>query len=158
MTKTIKRSIVISSIIAALIAITGVIVLVISLSNSKFRLDEEYYGKSEKVSISKDEYEKLISKKKSFVVMTDNNKCIATSNMSGFMSEMPADRQFKYYRLAWPEALESSLHEKVKFAPSIAIIHNGEVVAFLDAESEKDEPAYNGANALQAWFERYISF
>ena len=78
--------------------------------------------------------------------------------MRQWMSEFPENMQFKYYRIMWGEARESSLHNKIKFVPAVALIHNGEVVDYLDADSDEDAPMYNDATALQNWILKYIEF
>ena len=40
-----------------------------------FRLENELYGDSEAIDIKKDDYEKMISEKKSFIVMVDKPDC-----------------------------------------------------------------------------------
>jgi hypothetical protein len=58
----------------------------------------------------------------------------------------------------WDEAKESSLHEKVKYTPSVALIHDGEIVDWLDADAKEDEPLYNDPEALQNWIREFILF
>ena len=50
------------------------------------------------------------------------------------------------------------MHEKVKYVPSVAIIKNGTVVDFLDANSDEDTSKFNSAEALQGWLKDYIIF
>ena len=58
----------------------------------------------------------------------------------------------------WGEAKESSIHDYVKFVPSVAIVRKGEVVDYLDADSDDDTSKYNEAQALQDWIKSYIAF
>ena len=147
------------AIVSALIAvIMGVITIFIALQFRTFRLDDEYYGTNEAIDINKEEYEKLVADKKSFIIMVDKPECFTTANMREWMAEFPADMQFKYYRIMWGEAKDSSLHEKIKFVPAVALIRNGQVVAFLDADSDEDAPMYNDAAALQNWIRKYVEF
>lgn len=129
-----------------------------SVTPKAFRLEEELYGTSEAIDINKDEYEKLINEKKSFVVMVDKPDCYTTADMRKRMAEFPDDMQFKYYRIMWSQAKESSLHEHVKFVPSVAIVRAGKVVDFLDADSDEDTAKYNDAQALQDWIREYVVF
>ena len=136
-----------------------VIVIVNSQSSQQFRLSSEYYGASEMlVGLTKDEYERLLSEKKSFVVMVDKPGCITTPPMRERMANFPANMQFKYYQFMWAEAKESSLHEYVTFVPSVAIIREGRVVAWLRADSDEDVDYFNSAEALQGWVAKYIAF
>ena len=74
------------------------------------------------------------------------------------MKEFPEEMQFKYYRIMWSQAKESSLHESVKFVPSVAIVREGKIVDFLDADSAEDTDKYNDAEALRSWIDEYIKF
>ena len=123
-----------------------------------FRLENELYGDSEAIDIKKDDYEKMISEKKSFIVMVDKPDCYTTADMRERMASFPEDMQFKYYRIMWGEAKESSIHDYVKFVPSVAIVRKGEVVDYLDADSDDDTSKYNEAQALQDWIKSYIAF
>jgi hypothetical protein len=154
-----KHIVIISVSLSLFFAAALVFALIIpSLAGKQFRLDDEYYGESEALFIGKDEYEKLVSDKKSFVIMVDKPGCIKTSEMSVSLSGFPDDMQFKYYHMYWDEAKESSLHEKVKYTPSVALIHDGEIVDWLDADAKEDEPLYNDPEALQNWIREFILF
>ena len=152
--------------IIALIAI-GVFCIVIffggfhilqSMTTKPFKIESSLYGASEAIDIKKDDYESLINEKKSFIIMIDKPDCYTTADMRKRMESFPNNMQFKYYRIMWSQAKGSSLHEKVKYAPSVAIIHNGKIVDFLDADSDEDTPKYNETQALQDWIKGYIVF
>ena len=155
-----RKHIIIASISLSLFFVAAIALALIipSLSGKQFRLDDEYYGESEAIYIEKDKYEQLIRDKKSFVVMVDKPGCVKTSEMRVSLSGFPEDMQFKYYHLYWDDAKETSLHEKVKYTPSVALIRNGEVVDWLDADAKEDEPLYNDPEALQNWIREYIAF
>ena len=139
------------------------IVIVITFSQGKpdmpFRLSDEYYGTSEMLTgLTAEGYEKLLSEKRSFVVMVDKPGCITTPPMRERMANFPDNMQFKYYQFMWSEAKESSLHNYVTFVPSVAIIREGEVVAWLRADSDEDTEYFNSAEALQSWVAKYVAF
>ena len=144
--------------IFCLVVFFGGYFLTKSLVPKGFRLDDDLYGPSEAIDIDKDGYEKLIAEQKSFVIMVDKANCYTTADMRKRMTEFPQDMQFKYYRIMWSDAKESSLHEHVKFVPSVAIVKKGQVVDFLDADSDEDTAKYNEAQALQDWIRSYIIF
>ena len=123
-----------------------------------FRLEDELYAKSEAIDIKKEDYEKLISEKKSFIIMVDKPDCYTTANMRKYMSEFPDDMQFKYYNFMWSQVKESSLHEYISFAPSVAIIKNGKVKAYLRSDVDEDGKYFYDAAALQEWVRKYVSF
>ncbi len=148
-------------ILAALIIAVVIVVIALNLSSNsaQFRLSDEYYGASEMLTgLTKDEYESLIAQKKSFAVMVDKPACVTTTQMREWMANFPDDMQFKYYQFMWSEEKESSLHEYVTFVPSVAIIREGKVMAWLRADSDEDVEYFNSAEALQSWVAKYVTF
>ena len=156
MKKSVK--ITVASIVGAAIICAGGFAAWKILDNQSFRLDDEYYAKSEAIDINKDEYEKLISENKSFVIMVDKPGCITTPKMRENMANFPDDTQFKYYRMMWDEVKESSLHNYVKFTPSVAIIKKGQVKAWLQADRDEDMEYFESGDALKSWIRKYIVF
>jgi hypothetical protein len=136
--------------------LVSVVTIVTFNSGKTFRLDDEYYGASEAIDIDADGYEQLIKDKKSFVIMVDKPQCYTTTNMREWMTNFP--EKFKYYRIMLEELQQSSLHEKVKYVPSLALIRKGEVVDFLDADAEEDVPMYNNADSLREWIKEHVEF
>jgi len=159
MNKKTKR-IIIGTICGLAVFCGGVFAIVFALNSdpSHFRLDDEYYGESEAIDIRKDEYEDLIAKKKTFVVMVDKKGCFTTETMRDNMANSPEDTQFKYYRMMWDEVKESSLHKYVKFTPSVAIVYKGEVKTWLQADRDEDSKYFESTDALKEWLQQYIIF
>ena len=154
-----KTGIIISSVaITSLLAVGGIIFAITLNADKPFRLDDEYYATSEAITITKSDYEQLITNKKTFIVMIDKPGCTTTQAMREYMSNFPADMQFKYYRMMWQEVKNSSLHNFVKFTPSVAIINNGEVKVWLQADRDEDTEYFNSSEALQSWIRKYIEF
>ena len=50
----------------------------------------------------------------------------------------------------------SSLGEKVKYYPSMAIISKGKVLAWLRADSNDDAPAYNNYEDFENWMRKHL--
>ena len=141
-----RTGIIVSTIAVTGLLVTGAIIFVLNNQGPKkpFRLDDEYYAKSEAITIKKDEY--------------DKPGCVMTADMMGFMADFPDDMQFKYYRMLWEDVAQSSLHEYVKFTPSMAVIYEGKVIDWLQADKDEDADYFNNADALQRWIREYIAF
>lgn len=155
-----KTGIIISAIAVTGLLVTGAIILILNNKGPKipFRLDDEYYTSSGSEIIDSAKYEELIANKKSFLVMIDKPGCVITQSMRNNMSNFPSDMQFKYYHMYWDEVTGSSLHEYVKFTPSVAIIHEGKVLDWLQADKDEDTEYFEDAEALQRWIRQYIEF
>lgn len=154
-----KRKIIISVTCLGIAACAVVVTAIIMNGGSQqFKLDNEYYAASESIDIDKEAYEKLVSEKKSFVVLIDKPGCTTTAKMRENMANFPYDTQFKYYRMMWNEVKKSSLHDKVKFTPSVAIVKSGEVYKWLQADKDEDTEYFNSGDALRDWIRKYILF
>ena len=122
------------------------------------KFEADFYGKTEAIDIGKDEYEKMLNERKSFAVLVDSPTCVRSKKIEKMMGEMPEKYQFKYYRMMWSEVKESSLFNYVKFLPSLAVIKDGKVKAWLRADKDEDKAYYNSRSDLQDWLVRNIEF
>lgn len=148
-------------ILAALIIAAVIVVIALNLGQGggKFHLSEEYYGSSEMIAgLTTEQYEDLIAQKKSFVVMVDKPDCVTTVAMRENMAHFPDNMRFSYYQFMWSQMKNSSLHGYVTFVPSVALIREGKVVAWLRADSDEDTEYFNSAEALQRWLAERIEF
>ena len=146
--------------LVGIIIISGSVVLAVSILNAdhKYRLDDEYYGERKELNIDKDEYEKLVSDKKSFIILVDKPGCITTPGMRYNLRDFPEDIQFQYYRIMWDDAKQTSIHDYVKFVPSVAIVYKGEVKIWLQADKDEDTKYFEDADALRDWVRENIEF
>ena len=121
-------------------------------------LSPEYYAATAAIDIDKDQYNQLIKDEQSFVVMVDNPGCTTTARMREFLNDLPAEQQFVYYRIMWQDAKDTTLHQYIKYFPSIAIIDHGRMAYYLRADHDADSNYYNNAPDLYHWLETRIKF
>lgn len=129
-------------------------------NGGKIILDEEYYCgedcSGEFMDITVEEYEKLIEAKKSFIVFIDQSGCTTADRLRGYISDLSLEMKVQAYRMMFQEVKESSLHDFVKYYPSVAIIAKGKVVSFLRADSDEDAEAYNNYEEFKAWMKKSL--
>ena len=123
----------------------------------KFNLESDLYSGSELKELSVDEFEKLVKNKKSFVVIAHMDFCPAETPLTSTAEQLVHDDGFTFYGLKSTEFEGSSLSQSVTYLPSAAIYHNGELVKYLDAESDEDIPYYQSAEGLRNWLSNYIN-
>lgn len=152
-----RRHVIILIVIAVAAGATAALSYIIT-RHSPVQLSAEYYDATAVIDINQEQYDQLIKAEKSFVVMVDNPGCTTTARMREFLSALPEDLQFVYYRIMWSDAKETSLHDYVKYFPSIAIIDHGRMAYYLRADEDADSDYYNSASDLQAWLEQRIKF
>ena len=60
------------------------------------------------------------------------------------------------YRMMFAEVKESSLHDQVKYYPSVVVVDKGRVRVWLRADSDEDAEMYNNYDVFNDWMGRYI--
>ncbi len=129
-------------------------------NEAKVILDEEYYCSEEceerLMDLTASDYEGLVGEKKSFLVFVDQGGCTTADRLRGYMEEYAKNKGFLVYKIIFSEAKNSSLHDYVKYYPSVAMIDKGNVVDFLRADSDEDAILYNNYEAFEEWMEGHL--
>ena len=128
--------------------------------NAKVTLDAEYYCgdecDGEYMELEVEEYEELVQAGKSFVVLVDQGGCKTADRLREFVADYAKGTGMKVYRMMFAEVKESSLHEYVKYYPSVVIVSKGQVIGYLRADSDEDAEMYNDYDAFTKWIKRYL--
>ena len=123
----------------------------------KVILDAEYYNtQSGFTDLTAQEYEALVGAKKSFVVFVDQGGCTTADRLREYVGRYMEEAGVSVYRMMFAEVKESSLHEFVKYYPSVVIVSRGQVVAYLRADSDDDAKVYNNYEDLEGWMKRFL--
>lgn len=125
--------------------------------NHKVKLDAEYYADgAEFMELTAGEYEGLIEAKKSFVVMVDQSGCTTADRLREYVTRYMTETGILVYKMMFEQVKESSLHDQVKYYPSVVVVDKGVVRAYLRADSDEDAEVYNNYNAFREWMEKYL--
>ena len=122
-------------------------------------LDKEYYCTEcdgEFMELSGEKYEELTAKNATFVVFVDQGGCTTADKLRGFVQEWAKVSGVKVYRIMFSDMKETSLHEVVKFYPSVALVAKGRPVAWLRADEDEDADAYNNYDDFAKWIGKYL--
>ena len=122
----------------------------------KFYLDDKYYNNGEFVELTSDEYELLDSK--NYVVFTYNNFCTLKIPCESIFKEFMDKYKIDFISIPFDEFKSTNLYKRVKYAPSVIVVKDGSVVAYLDAESDDDLDKYQDADEFESWLSEYIYF
>ena len=125
--------------------------------DSRVKLDAEYYtDESELMNLTVDGYEGLIEAKKSFVVFVDQTGCTTADRLREYVMGYMDDVGMSGYKMMFGEMKESSLHEFVKYYPSVVIIDKGRVAKWLRADEDEDAEIYNDYDAFKDWMNKNL--
>lgn len=103
--------------------------------------------------LSAGEYANLAAEKESFVIFIDQAGCVVANEMRSMMEQYAEAKKMRFYRMQFAEMRKTELKDVVKFYPSVVIIDEGRPVAWLEADSERDEAAYRDYGALMEWLD-----
>ena len=156
-----KNGGVLALVIALVVVLMGGVLFVGAISgwfdDPKVKLDAEYYADgAEFMELSVGEYEGLVEAKKSFVVMVDQAGCTTADRMCEYVTRYMAETGILVYKMMFEQVKESSLHELVKYYPSVAVVDKGVVRAYLRADSDEDAEVYNNYDAFREWMGKYL--
>ncbi len=113
--------------------------------------DGEFLEGESGAGLTASEYEELIVAKKSFILLVDQGGCTTAERLKGYMRDFAKEAGVKVYRMTFSEVKNSSLHEKVKYYPSVVVVSRGEVIGFLRADSDDDAKMYNDYEEFKGW-------
>lgn len=156
-----KQMGVLGLVIALVVVLMGSLVFVGAsagwFDDPKIVLSEEYYtDEPELRELTADEYKRLIEDKKSFVVFVDQPSCTTADRVRGFMRDYIGEKGIVAYRMMFEDAKKTSLHDYVRYYPSVVFIYNGMVRGYLRADSDEDAAMYNDYGAFLDWAGRYL--
>ena len=128
--------------------------------SNKVVLDAEYYCgddcDGEMAELDGASYEELVQNGGSFVVFVDQGGCTTADRLRGYVENYANNMGVRVYRMMFAEAREASIHDYVKYYPSVVIVSKGRVVGYLRADSDDDADYYNDYEAFREWMGRYL--
>ena len=122
-----------------------------------FDLKDEYYEESKLEEIDKDKLEELIDDKESFGVFVYLPGCSSCAEFKVVLGDFQEKETITFYMIQIKDIHAMGLDKKIKYAPSFLIYKDGELVSYLDAESDKDLKYYQSVDGFKEWLTKYIN-
>jgi len=148
-----KKYIIITICILILIGIFTSLIL-LNRKVNKFYLDDKYYNEGNYIKIDSLEFDKI--KNQSYVLFTYNNFCHLQIPCDQVFLKVMKKYKIDFLSMEYSEYKKTYLHDKVKFAPTIIVVNNGKIVAYLDSEKDSDLNKYQNEEAFDNWISQYI--
>ena len=148
--------------IALVVVLIGGVLFVGAVSgwfdDGRVELSPEFLNAEEPdlVDLSVEEYGKLVDEKKSFIVFIDQDGCTTADKVREFVKNLTSERKIMVYRMMFRDMKETSLHDGIKYYPSVALVSHGKPVVWLRADSDEDADAYNDYDAFLTWINKYL--
>lgn len=124
--------------------------------DTPFNLEDNYYDKSVFKEISYDDLNDLRDKKESFVVFVYQPMCATSADFEKVLSDFMKENSLFIYKIAFKDIKETELGEKIKYYPSFLVYKKGELIDFLEADSDEDVAAYTSLEGFTKWITDYV--
>ncbi|MDO4527072.1 MAG: hypothetical protein Q4B87_03215 [Candidatus Saccharibacteria bacterium] len=112
------------------------------------------------IDITPEQYKEMTAEERSFLLMVDQSGCTTGDRLRGYLADFTRDNVNLsggfYYRMMFDDMKKTSLHEEVKYYPSVVVIKSGVVTAYLKADSDADAEYYNNYEAFAGWLKNNI--
>lgn len=122
----------------------------------RFYLNDEYYNKGNFISIDSAKLNKMTNE--SYVLFTYNNYCSMSVPCEEIFEEFMKKYNIDFLSIPFEEFKNTNIYKTVKYAPSVILIEKGNIVTYLDAESDDDLNKYQDINKFEEWMNNYIYF
>ena len=156
-----RRRKIIILIVIVLVIIAGIIVIIKrnvieKTKNVMFYLEDKYYGTSVFNEISSEQLSNLIEDKESFAIFIHQPLCSTSYEFNKILVKFAEENKISFYKISFEEMKKTTMYNEVKYYPSFAIYKDGELIDFLDAESDEDLNRYKDIVEFEQWFNGYI--
>jgi hypothetical protein len=146
-----KNKIVTAIIFVVVVAVTAYVVIT---KDDRFYLSDDYYNNSSFIEINSEQIDALSNKK--YLLFTYNNYCSFEIPCDKIFEKFSSDYNIEILSISFEQFKNTQFYKIVKYAPSVMIISNNKVVAYLDAENNNDVDKYQNVDAFKEWLEKYI--
>ena len=117
-------------------------------------LTSSYYNKGEFIKV--DDLATLESD--TYVLFTYNNFCNLAVSCDKIFESFMTKYDIDFIKIPFDKFKETYLYNEVKYAPSIIVVSEGKVIAYLDANKDEDLDKYQDEKAFEKWLNNYIYF
>ena len=132
------------------------ILLLTGCKQEKFYLEDKYYENSNLIEPTTEEVNELFNNKESFAAFVYTPGCISCAEFEKVTDEFIKENNIVFYHIKSEVSKETKIHEKVIYSPSAILVKDGEIIAYLDATSDKDLDVYKSKDNFKSWLEEYI--
>ena len=123
-------------------------------NTEKMYLDEKYYNESEYIEVTAKDIKEL--NQETYLVFTYNNYCNLKIPCDTIFKKVMDKYNITILSLPFEEMKQTFIYNKVKYAPSVIIVKQNKVVAYLDAEKDEDYEKYQNETEFEKWLSKYI--
>jgi hypothetical protein len=133
-----------------------ILLLVTGCKQEKFYLEDKYYENNILIEPLVEEVNELFENKESFAAFIYTPGCTSCAEFEKVTDAFRDEHNIIFYHISSQVAKETKIHDKVIYSPSAVLVKEGEIIAYLDATSDKDLEYYKSKENFKSWLEKYI--
>ena len=119
-------------------------------------LSSKYYNNSGFIDVKSDDINNINSE--TYLLFTYNNYCTLPIPCEDIFKEFMNIYNINILSIPIDEFKKTEYYETVKYAPSVILINNNQIITYLDANSDSDLKKYQDATEFSKWLDKYIYF
>ena len=119
-------------------------------------LSDSYYNKGEFIELKSDDLSDKVND--TYLLFTYNNYCSLPIPCEDIFKSFAKKYKIDFISMPFGEFKNTEFYNTVEYAPSVLIIKDNKIVAYLDANSDKDLEKYQDLKEFELWLDKYIYF
>lgn len=141
-----------------IIFILIIVFLILNNKNNKIRLEDKSYNYNgtDFVKLSSDDVNNKLDS--NYILFTYNSFCSFKIPCDNIFKEFMINNKILIYSISFTDFKNTYLYNTVSYAPSVIIINNGNIIAYLDANKDSDLNYYQDTSKFSEWVNKYISY
>jgi len=121
---------------------------------NKITLENKYYSDGKFITVTKKDISKLNNE--NYILYVHNSFCAFKIPCETIFKKYMEKEKIDFLSINIDEFKKTNFYKKVKYAPSVIIVSKGDIIAFLDAESDDDLNRYQDVDEFTKWIDKYI--
>ncbi len=130
------------------------IIILTGCSNDTIYLEDNLYNNNEFISIDSTSINNKLDT--TYLLYTYNNYCSMKIPCENIFKSVMEEYNISMYSIPYKDFKDTYLHDTVKYAPSVIIVDKGEIISYLDPNSDEDYDRYQDTNSFTKWLKKYI--
>ena len=119
-------------------------------------LSDNYYNNGEFIELKSND---LLDKvNDTYLLFTYNNYCSLPIPCEDIFKSFAKKYKIDFISMPFGEFKNTEFYNTVEYAPSVLRIKDNKIVAYLDANSDKDLEKYQDLKEFELWLDKYIYF
>lgn len=126
-----------------------------NVDSNKIFLSDMFYNKGNFIEIDSKSLEDYSNT--TYLLFTYNNFCSLPISCKKIFKSFASDYKIDFLSMPFSEFKNTYLYDTVKYAPSVLIVENNKIIAYLDANKDDDLEKYQDVNKFKDWINNYIN-